>query len=209
MIFGLAQAGARAGDYTYLTENHSRGTEGDNSYGLATGVLVAEQKLPAPPLRFRPIVWFGAVKPIDGKSQFLYLMIFKTPPDFAAESFKWSFDSRGSSDTGAEGKMKFRVGTKKAVDIAYKIATDPKSHVLRNQSLTVDGREVQKGDPRVFVVDLTGRQATCTAVKVALPKNAPDVGASNRDDWGRAIDRAVDQLKNDSPESKRLLDVTK
>ena len=209
ILCGFAPTGLGADNYTYFTDRHYRGATGDESYGLATGVLVAEQKLQAPPLRFRPVAWFGAVKPTDGTSQFLYLLIFKTPADFAAGSFEWSFDTRGSSDTGVEGKVAVLVNTKKAVDIAYKFVTDPKTHALRKQSLTVGGREVKEGDPRVFVVDLTGEQATCTPVKVELPKEAPDVSQKNNDTWGPAIRRAVDQLKKDSPELKKLLDVTK
>jgi hypothetical protein len=209
LLGGLAPTAVAADNYTYFTDRHYRGSTGDQSYGLATGVLVCEQKLPAPPIRFRPIAWFGAVKPTDGKGRFLYLLIFKTPANFVADSFRISFDGRGSSDTGVEGAVAVRVGTKMAVEVAYKFATDPMTHAVQKQSLTVGGREVKADEPRVFVVDLTGEKVTYTPVKVGLPKEAPDVSESKHDTWGPAVQRAVDQLKKDSPELKKLLDVTK
>ena len=110
LLCGLAPPAAVADDYAYFSAQESRGSSGDQAYGLANGVLVCEQK---PTIKLRPIAWFGAVKPNDGKSQFLYLMIFKTPADFDPGSVEVSFDVRGSSDTGAEGKVAARVGKKK------------------------------------------------------------------------------------------------
>src|SRR5262249_6181777 len=77
ILCGFAATGWGAENYPYSPAGHPRGAAGDEPCGLATGVLVGEQKLPAPPLRFRPVAWFGAVKPTDGTSQFLYLLIFK------------------------------------------------------------------------------------------------------------------------------------
>src|SRR5262249_52397980 len=51
--------------YTYLSNTEYRGQIGELSYGLATGVVVCEQK------SLRPIAWFAAVKPTDGESRFL------------------------------------------------------------------------------------------------------------------------------------------
>jgi len=200
-------AGA-ADHYTYFSDRHYSGSTGEQTYGLATSVLVCEQKLPTPPLGFRPIAWFGAFKPVDGKSQLLYLLIFKTQAGFTAGSVNGSFDGHGSSDTGAEGKVAVKFGAKN-VEVAYKFAMDPITHAVRKQSLTVGGREMKEGEPRVFVVDLTGEVVTCTPVKVGLPKEAPDVSESKTDSWGPAIERAVDRLKKDSPELKELLDVPK
>src|SRR5262249_6586467 len=130
----------------------------------------------------------------------------KARADFDAGSVEVAVDVRGSSDTGAEGKGAARVGRKK-LELAYKFTTHPLTHAVRKQSLTVGGREVKEGEPRVFVVDLTGEgETTYTPVKVDLPKEAPDVSESKHDTWGPAIRRAVDQLKKDSPELKKLLD---
>jgi hypothetical protein len=203
LLCGLAPPAAVADNYAYFSAQESRGSTGDQTYGLANGVLVCEQK---PPIKLRPIAWFGAVKPNDGKSQFLYLLIFKTPADFDAKSVEVSFDVQGSSDTGAEGKVAARVG-KKNVELAYKFATHTMTHAVQKQSLTIGGREVKEGEPRVFVVDLTGQgETTYTPVKVDLPKEAPDVSQANTDTWGPAIRRAVDQLKKESSELKKLLD---
>jgi hypothetical protein len=206
LLCGLAPALA-ADDYTYVSDTHYSGSTGDLSYGLATGVLVCEQKV-SPPTGFRPVAWFGAVKPTDGKGQFLYLLVFKVPVDFTAGGLEASFKSQGSSDTGAEGMMAVRLGKKK-VEVAYKFATDAKTHAVREQSLTVGGREVKEGEPRLFVVDLTGDEVTYTPVKAGLPVEAPDVSESERDSWGPAVQRAVDRLKKDSPELRKLLEATK
>ena len=96
----------------------------------------------------------------------------------------------------------------KKIEVAYEFPVDPKTHAVLKQSLTIGGREVKEGDPRVFVVDLTGEKVTYTPVKVDLPKDAPDVSREKGDEWGEAIQRAVDQLKKDSPELKSLLGAT-
>lgn len=113
VLLGVVRPAATAGDYTYLIEGHVRGSGGGTSHGLATGVLVLEQK----PLR--PIAWFGAAKPADGKSRFLYLLIFKTPADYEARTFGVSGGGNSSSETGAEGRAEARLNGKTVVEVAY------------------------------------------------------------------------------------------
>jgi hypothetical protein len=200
LLWGSTPAISAADQYFYLTGTAVRGSGDDTSHGLAAGVLVCEQKL------LRPIALFGAAKPSAGKSQFLFLLIFKTAPDFDARSaFGSSVSGRGSSQDGVEGTMAVELAKKK-VEVAYKFPTDPKSHAVLKQSLTVGGQEIKEGDPRVFVVDLTGDKVTYTAVKVELPKDVPDVSQEKNEEWGAAVQRAIDQLKKDSAELKKLLD---
>lgn len=187
--------------YTYIGGTSYSGSGGGTSHGLAAGVVVCEQA------SLRPIAWFGAAKPSGEKSQFLYLLIFKTPAGSDVSSgFSSSVSGRGSSTDGVEGTMTVEL-VKKKVEVAYKFPTDPKSHAVLKQSLSVGGREVKEGDPRVFVVDLTGEKVTYTPVKVELPKDAPDVSQEKSEEWGAVVQRAVEQLKKDSPELKKLLDV--
>ncbi len=183
----FASPASAAGEkYTYLSDTQYSGASDGASFGLATGVVVCEQK------PRRPIVWFGAFKPLNGKSQFLYLLIFKSPADFDAGSFGMSYKGHGSSDTGAEGTATAQFGDK-SFEVKYKFVTDPRTHALVKQSLAVGGREVKEGEPRVFVVDQTGKTVTYTPVKVELPKEAPDVSKplldpasrSDSDDWAR------------------------
>jgi hypothetical protein len=189
---------AAAGNkYTYFSDTEYRGSSGGTSYGLATGVVVCEQKA------LRPIAWFGAVKPADGASQLLYLLLFKTAADYHS-GFGLSTNSHGSSDTGAEGTTIARVGKKK-VEVVYQFATDPRTHAVQKQSLRIGGREVKGGDSRVFVVDVTGESVTCTPVKVELPKEVPDISQGKREEWDAVIDRAIEQLRKDSPELAKLL----
>src|SRR5262249_48868163 len=121
LLCSLAPPAAVADDYTYVTDQHYRGSRGNQSFGIAAGALVCESK---PPIRLRPIAWFCAAKPNDGKSQFLCLIIFKTPAGFEAGSIEGSFDHKGSSNTGAEGKGVLQFGKKKVVEFAYKFALD-------------------------------------------------------------------------------------
>jgi hypothetical protein len=190
------------GKYTYVHGASFRGL-GDTSYGLASGVLVCE-KIP-----LRPIAWFGAVKPDAGKSQFLYLMIFKTPAGFnGARDFHVSWNGRSSSQDGVAGTLAVEMIGKK-FEVTYEFPVDPKTHAVLKQSLVIGGREVKEGDPRVYVVDLTGERVTYTPVKVSLPKDAPDVSQEKDDEWGEAVQRAVDQMKKDSSELRSLLDAAK
>jgi hypothetical protein len=191
-------AGAR-GQYTFFSDTEYRGASGDLTYGLATAVVVCEQRT------LKPIACFGAAKPTNGQAHFLYLLIFKTKSD--ARVFGLSADSHGSSDAGAAGKVVVRLG-KKQVEIAYDLTTDPKTHAVGKQSLALAGREVREGGPRVFVVDLTGEAVRCTPVKVELPKGVPDVSQGKGQAWGAVIEKAIEQLKKDSPELAKLLAAT-
>jgi hypothetical protein len=189
--------------FTYMSGSKASGGGDGTSHGLAADVLVCEQK----PLR--PIAWFGAFKPSDGKSQYLYILIFNTPADFdGSNHLVVSVNASSSSDTGAKGSMAVEM-TKKKFEVTYKFPTDPKTHAVLKQSLTVGGQEVKEGDPRVFVVDLTGEKVTYTPVKVELPKDVPDVSQEKSEEWGAVVQRAVEQLKKDSPELKKLLDTKK
>jgi hypothetical protein len=200
LLWGSAPASFAADKYFYLSGAAVSGRAGDTSYGLAGGVLVCEQK----PLR--PIAWFGAAKPSDGKSKFLYLLIFKTHAGFdGSRDFGTSMSGGGSSGEGVEGTMAVELAKKK-VEVAFKFPTDPKTHAVLKQSLTVGGQAVKEGDPRVFVVDLTGEKVTFTPVKVELPKDAPDVSQEKNEEWGAEVQRVIEQLKKDSPELKKILD---
>jgi hypothetical protein len=206
LLSACVVVGVSAGDekpamkYSYLTGTSVSGGGGGKSHGLAGGVLVCEQK------SLRPLAWFGAAKPDDGKSQFLYLLLFKTPADFdGTKNFGFSVTGRGSSRDGVEGTMTVEL-QKKKVEVAYKFPTDPKTHAVLKQTLSVGGREVKEGDPRVFVVDLTGEKVKYTPVKVELPKDAPDVSRERSEELGSLIQRAIEQLQKDSPELKKHLE---
>ena len=189
--------------YTYVTGNAVSGAGGGTTHGVSGGVLICEQQ------SMRPVAWFGAAKPTDGKSQFIYLLIFKTAEGFKGrDSFELSWSGRGSSDDGVEGTMAVAF-SKKKVEVEYKFPTDRKTHALLKHSLKIGGQEVKDGDPRVFVVDLTGEKVTYTPVKVELPKVAPDVSQEKSDEWGPMVQQAIDKLKADSPELKKLLDAGK
>jgi hypothetical protein len=203
-----APAGGRADDlkpaappYAYFTGTASRGGGDGAFYGLAGSVLVCEQK------SLRPVAWFGASKPTDGDSHYLYLLIFKTTADFdGRRAVSCSFRLASSSEEGQEGTIAADLAGKK-VEVAYKFPTDPKTHAVRKPSLTVGGREVKEGDPHVFVVDFTGDKVTYTPVKVEFPKDVPDVSQEQKgEEWGTVVRRAVEQLKKDSPELKKLLE---
>ena len=101
----LAPAAA-ADKYTYFRDQEYTGRSGDKTYGLAPTVAVCEQK------SLRPVAWFAASKPDDGKSRLLYLLIFKTPADYSA-GFQMSGQVRGSSNDGAEGKTAAVLGKQK------------------------------------------------------------------------------------------------
>jgi hypothetical protein len=200
---GSSEAADKNADkYAYFTGNMVRGSGDGATHGLAGDVLVCEQAT------LRPIAWFGAAKPDAEKSKFLYLMIFKTPAGFKGiRGLSVSVNGRGSSRDGVTGKMTVEMAKKK-IEVAYQFPTDPKTHVVLKQSLTIGDQEIKDGDPRVFVVDLTGEKVTYTPVKVDLPKDAPDVSQERGDEWGEAVQRVVEQMKKDSPEVRKLLGAT-
>jgi len=199
-LSGFAPSVKAADRYTYFSDQEHRGKSGDLSFGLAPAIVVCEQK------SLRPVAWFGAFKPNDGKSQFLYLLIFKVSPDMG--DFEMASQGRGSSSTGAEAKTVARLG-KKQIEVAYKLITDAKTHTVRTQSLKLGDQEVKEGDTRVFVVDLTGENVKYLPVKGELPKDAPDVSKEKSEGWGHVVQKAIEQLKKESPELERLLEAKK
>jgi hypothetical protein len=195
---GVTPSAPAQDKYTCFIGSAQSGGGDDAYFGLAGGVVVLEQTT------FRPVAWFGAAKPLNGKSQYLYLLILKTPAGTGWRGgLGASFDG-GSSDTGSKAKMSVKVAGKK-VEVAYDFPTDPKTRAVLKSSLTVGGKEVKEGDPKVFVVDLTGEKVTYTPVKVALPADAPDVSQS-KGGWGDAVQRDVERLTKESLELKKLLD---
>jgi len=189
-------------DYEYYIGTQTGGNDGKSSYGMVGGVLVCGGN------PRRPIAWFGAIKPGQAESRYLYLIVFKTKPDFKAQNISVYGDGATDSGKGERCRMSITMSGKK-IDVEYDFQFDPKTRDLTKETLKVGDIQVKKGEPHVFVVDLTGEKVTYTAVKVDLPKKVPDVSRDERTLWGSTVHEAVVKLKADSAELKKLLEEKK
>jgi hypothetical protein len=104
--------------------------------------------------------------------------------------------------------MAIELGTK-TVEVVYNFPIDAKTQTVLEHSLIVGGEDLKEGDPRVFVIDLTGDSVAYTPLNVELPNDAPNVAAAPSEEWGTIVQRAVEQLKDESTELQKLLDVRK
>jgi hypothetical protein len=173
---------------------YRRTTVGDDSFGYCHGVVVFDKGV--------PVACFGVNKRPKDKGKYLYLLLFKAPAvPLAGQGVKGSASSKGDD---ADDALRITLG-KKVIDLAYKYTADEKTHALTSETITVGKTPIKKGDPRVFLVDLTGKELTYRAVKVALPDEVPDLKDAEKKTWPGTVLRAVEQLRKKSPEVAKFL----
>jgi hypothetical protein len=71
-------------------------------------------------------------------------------------------------------------------------------------------RSVKKGDPRVYLIDLTQDKVVYRSVMVDLPDDVPNFNdREKKQTWGPAVLRAIERLKERSPEVGQFLTPTR
>src|SRR5262249_18430572 len=145
---------------------------------------------------------FGMNKRPDDKGRYLYILLFKTDGGkLSGSGGGGKFKSSGDS---ADETLQLTLG-KKVIDVAYQYTTDDK-HAVTAETVKIGGKEIKKGDSRVFLVDLTQDKLTYQPVKVDLPGVVPNLDDTERKTWGPTMARAVEDLKKKSAEVKKFLE---
>ncbi len=179
----------------FATQSVSWSESSEGVVGVCNGAVLFE--------RNRPVVCFGINKRPNDKGRYVYLLLFRTAPGDGFD-FTVGGSSRTSSDeTNSKTSL---ILEKKTIEVAYKFKADEKTHALMSEALTVGGKEVKEGMPRVFLVDLTQDKVTYEPVKVDLPDALPDLKDGGNEKSVTALHKAIDQLKAKSPEVKKFLE---
>ncbi len=191
--FARAEDKATPDAYVGLTGVCTRVGSGNDTWGYCTSAVVFDKGF--------PLVCFGLNKRPKEKGQYLYILLFKNGP---AKPTSQGI-SAGVQGNGARTDEEERVTLgDKEVKIALQYGIDDKTNVLKDEVIRVGGTEI-KGDARVFLVDLSQKEVTYKPVKVALPTEVPDVGDEGHKTWPATVLRAVEQLRQKSPEVRRFL----
>lgn len=151
----------------------------------------------------RPLVCFGLNQRPKQKARYTYIILFKTGPE-KITSTGVSGKISGTLDRADEA-FDISLG-KKVVKVAHKFTTDEKTGTVASESLKVGDTEVKPDSPRVFLVDLTQPKLVYRPVKVDLPTEVPEFPKKSDESWGPVVLRAVNQLKEKSPEVKKFLE---
>lgn len=162
----------------------------------------------------RPVALFSLFKPTLGQPRYAYLILFKTPSQ--SPTVPPLLDAGGADRGSFTGNIDGvdRVAASaclkcygKRVDAAYSFDEDPKTHALVKETLTIGGKVVNKGEPRVILVDLTAAQVTYRPVETALPSDLPDfLKDTDETAWSPILLRAIDRLRQNTPEVKAFLE---
>jgi hypothetical protein len=152
----------------------------------------------------RPMAAFTLDKRPGEDHRYAYLLIFPptVPAGVGTAVGTAAAVSASNTELSLTGEVLFGG---KAVPIKYKATYDEATNKLTSETITLDGKELKKGDPRVYLVDLSGDKPVLKPVKVDLPASVPDLAEEDSKAWGAAVAKGLDQLKEKSPEVKAFL----
>jgi hypothetical protein len=152
-----------------------------------------------------PVACFGLNKRPKEKTQYAYLLLFKAPAAEPGGSVG-TVDGKGSSTTFSLDTEATVTFNGKKVTVAYRFTADEKKNTLTSDTVKLGGQEVKGDAPRIHLVDLTRREVTFVPVKVDGSVEVPDLTDRDHKTWARSVDRAIEQLKEKSPEVKKFLE---
>jgi hypothetical protein len=151
----------------------------------------------------------------DHKSPSFALATIRTPNHDTRLLFLMLFNDHGRQITGAgwSSNSGIEVGdvrhattaiihkTKKIrFAFAYKSGDEP------SESFAINGKVLGNKTPRVFIVDLSGKEPSLVGINVELPKSVPDFTSDDARQVGREWKRMIAELKRSSPELQKFID---
>jgi hypothetical protein len=158
----------------------------------------------------RWVVCFGVKKVAPEEAKYLYIILFKNDPGERVGDEIGGAGSAGGK--GFNSRMRITRGGK-AIEATYQCQLDRKTRAVTGEELTVGGKAIKEGDPRVLLVDLGEKKIAYRPVKVELPEvvpalgeNLPRLDGEEGKTWAKTMLRAVEQLKKKSPEIKKFLE---
>lgn len=152
-----------------------------------------------------PIAMFGVYKSRSDTPQFGYLILFQPQPDRKeackiTRTLKKGTTSETSTD--AVSVLKWDDNT---VEVAWNLTTDDQNDRIDKNELTVNGKAIH-AHARLLLAQRVDGNLVLTPVKATMPITVPD--ATSDDDWAKAIQAAISELKSSSPDVAAFLKST-
>jgi hypothetical protein len=114
-----------------------------------------------------------------------------------------------SSERESNGTTRLTLSGKQ-VEFGYHFKADEKTLALLEETVNVGGKVLKKGDPRVYLIDLTQDKVVYRPVMVDLPDDVPNFNdREKKQTWGPTVLRAIERLKEKSPEVRQFLAPTR
>ncbi len=164
-------------------------------------------------LTSQPLAMFSAQKEAGGKAKCAYLLIFKLPRSFSTDGYVPT-TTYGSNSEMVSHAHSFEVNGK-TFEMEHKVKLDAKTEAPVSDSLTLGKNPVKEGEPRCYVVDMTGEITVYRPVKVDLPRVVLELPMGSSDEpkdwyrpapqWVTPVMKDIGELKKKSAELRELL----
>jgi hypothetical protein len=193
---GEREARAQGEEFGWVTAmSHFSGMNGV-SEGFCDGVIMFE--------KYTPVVVFGFNKRPNDKRRYTYFLLLKERPKERA-GLEFKMEGRWySSGHQADGTTRLTLSGK-PIEYSYQFKADETTQALLEETVKVGGKILKKGDPRVYLIDLTRDEVAYQPVLVDLPDEVPDLNDEKKTTWGPAVRRTIERLKEKSPEVRQFL----
>jgi hypothetical protein len=166
------------------------------SSGVCDGVVMFDNHA--------PVAVFGLNKRPNDKGRYTYLFLLKDRPRKRAGIHFKMEGSWYSSERETNGTTRLTLSGKQ-IEFGYHFKAEEKTLALLEETIKVGGKDLKKGDPRVYLIDLTGDEVVYRPVAVDLPDEVPDFDdQEKRRTWGPRVLRAIERLKERSPEVRQF-----
>lgn len=198
-LHSIADDAKPAGFRTISSSGVTSAGMGENSYGVSSASLLTWDG--------RAIACYGITKARKDDARYSYFFLFKAPAEMAGKSTEIEFGGAQSMAEKIEAKESPTIlfqGEKRRWKYSYKLEANRDLTKVTTETLTIDGKEINTCDARVFLVDLTQEKPTAKAIKVAMPKSVPDL--DGKVDALEIVAKAIDELKASSTEVKEFLE---
>ena len=171
-----------------------RSSDPENTWGYCPAVVMY--------LGSRPLVCFGVQQRSKEEGRYLYMILFKTGADYAA-SFGAGSDGHSTTDE-AHDVATIELGDQK-LEVVYDFQADKQTQKIVREALKINGEEVARGGPHVFLADLTQPVLTLKPIDVPLPAKIPDLADEDHSSWPQTLLTEVFKLSAKSPEIQEFL----
>jgi hypothetical protein len=197
LLIGAFAPGMRADEpsWGFATIDHFTYTEGDKVAGHIGAALMERGG--------KPVACFGVDKELDGEPVYLYFIVFNSgDKQLQAEGSAGRLDSNGVVTKIVE---ELHLGPVK-LPLILETTRDEATKKITKSKVVVGDQELPEKGPRVVVADFSGEKPAYHVIKVDLPASVIDLSDNEHTTWPKAVDAAIAELKEKSPELKKLAD---
>ncbi len=151
----------------------------------------------------KPMACFGMTKEPEGKPEYTFFVVFRSGDKaLEVEGSGGRVDSDGIVTKIEE---EFHLGPV-ALPITLETTRDEATMKVTKSKVVVGDQELPEKGPRVVVADFSGEKPVYHLIKVDPPASVIDLADDEHKTWTKAIDTAIAELKEKSPELKKLAD---